>query len=333
MLKCALQSSSFPSVSFGFSFKPFSFSEVRDELSWLDPNKSAGFDGLDPTFFKSAAHLIADPISRLFNLSIHLSTFPSDWISALIFPLFKGGSSSDPNCYRPISILPCLAKVLEMLVLKQLDFFLTTNNILSDLQSGFRSGHGCITATLKVLDDIIIDLDNKQVCIASFIDLAKAFDSVDHMTLLGRLSGIGLSPTCCNWFASYLTNRIQQVKTENILSKPLAINKVVPQGSVLGPTLFSIYINDVAKAAGSSRIHLYADDTILYASGPSLCSAASTLQDSLTSIEHSFHNLHLRLNSKKTKCILFDRKNNTSSPPRSFALMTPNWSLSSPTNI
>ena len=136
------------------------------------------------------------------------------------------------------------------------------------------------------------------------------------MTLLGRLSSIGLSPTCCNWFASYLTNRIQQVKTDNILSEPLAITKGVPQGSILGPILFSIYINDVAKAAGSSRIHLYADDTILYASGPSLCSAASTLQDSLTSIEHSFHNLHLRLNSKKTKCILFNRKNNTSSPPK-----------------
>ena len=168
----------------------------------------------------------------------------------------------------------------------------------------------------------IVHLRYIQVCIASFIDLAKAFDSVDHMTLLGRLSSIGLSPTCCNWFASYLTNQIQQVKTDNILSEPLAITKGVPQGSILGPILFSIYINDVAKAAGSSRIHLYADDTILYASGPSLCSAASTLQDSLTSIEHSFHNLHLRLNSKKTKCILSIEKTTPPAPPRSFALRT-----------
>ena len=122
----------------------------------MDPNKSAGFDGLDPKFLKAAAHLIADPNSSLFNLSIHLSTLPSDWKSALIFPLFKGGSSSDHNCYRPISLLPCLAKVLEKLVLKQLDFFLTTNHILSDLQSGFLSGHECITATLKLLDHIII---------------------------------------------------------------------------------------------------------------------------------------------------------------------------------
>ena len=144
-----------------------------------------------------------------------------------------------------------------------------------------------MAATLNVLDDIIADLDNKQVCIASFIDLAKAFDSVDHMTPLGRLSSIGLSPTCSNWFASYLTNQIQQVKTVNILSEPLAVTKGVPQGSIFGPILLSIYINDVAKAAGSSRIHLYADETILYASGPTLCSAAFTLQDSLTSIEHS----------------------------------------------
>ena len=103
---------------------------------------------------------------------------------------------------------------------------------------------------------------------ATFIDLAKAFDSVEHSILLRRLSSIGLSPSACAWFASYLISRVQQVKSGNIVSDLLAITKGVPQGSLLGPTLFSIYINDVAKAAGKSRIHLYADDTILYAFGP-----------------------------------------------------------------
>uniref|UniRef100_A0A3B1JMQ8 Reverse transcriptase domain-containing protein n=1 Tax=Astyanax mexicanus TaxID=7994 RepID=A0A3B1JMQ8_ASTMX len=300
----------------GFSFKSISVSEVLEELTKLNPNKSAGYDGLDPMFLKASAHVIAAPITKIFNLSLHLSAFPLDWKSALIFPLFKGGSGSDPDCYQPISILPCLAKVMERLVHKQLSYFLASNNILSDFQSGFRAGYGCMTAVTKVLDDIITALDSKKTCIAAFIDLAKAFDSVDHRVLLSRLSSIGLSTSCCDWFASYLVGRVQQLKTENFLSEPLAIFKGVPQGSILGPTLFSIYINDVAKAAGNSHIHLYADDTILYSFGPSLHSAASTLQRSLTSIEQSFQNLHLRLNTNKTKCIIFGLKNDATNPPK-----------------
>ena len=234
----------------------------------------------------------------------------------MVFPLFKGGTSSDPNCYRPISILPCLAKVLEKLVHKQLNHFLASNHILSDLQSGFRPGHGCMTATMKVLDDITSALASGQVCLATFIDLAKAFDSVEHNTLIHRLSSIGLSPSCCDWFASYLTDRAQQVKSGNTISDPLAISKGVPQGSILGPTLFSIYINDVAKEAGNSRIHLYADDTILYSVGPTLTSAADTLQQSLNNIDNAFRSLHLRLNTLKTKCMLFSRKKDAQSPPK-----------------
>ena len=130
----------------------------------------------------------------------------------------SGGSGSDPNCYRPISILPCLAKVLQRLVHKQLTHFIDSHHILTDLQSGFRTGHGCITATLKVLDDIITTVDNKQVCIAAFIDLAKAFNSVDHNILLHRFASIGLSNSCCNWFASYHNNRVQCVKSEYVVS-------------------------------------------------------------------------------------------------------------------
>ena len=123
-------------------------------------------------------------------------------------------------------------------------------------------------------------------------------------------------PHSCNWFASYLNHRVQQVKSENIKSAPLTISKGVPQGSILGPTLFSIYINEITRYAGNSKIHLYADDTILYSEGPSLHSAAATLQHSLTSVEQHFHSLHLLLNTKKTKCVIFNRKHAPTSVPK-----------------
>lgn len=190
-------------------------------------------------FLKAAAHIISAPVTRLFNMSLQLSEFPIDWKSAIIFPLFKGGSESDLNCYCPISILPCLAKVLEKLIQKQLNDFLDKNCILFDMQSGFWTRHGCITATTKVLDDVITALDSKQVCTATFIDLAKAFDYVDHRILLYKLSSIGLSSSSCDWFANYLTNCVQQLKVENIMSDPFIISKVLSQGSILGPTIFS----------------------------------------------------------------------------------------------
>ena len=134
------------------------------------------------------------------------------------------------------------------------------------MQSCFRAGHGCTSATLQVLNDIITAIDKRHYCAAVFIDLAKAFDSVNHNILIGRLNSLGFSNYCLAWFTNYFSERVQFVKSEVLLSGPLAVSMGVPQGSILGPTFFSVYINDVALAAGDSLIHLYADDAILYTS-------------------------------------------------------------------
>jgi hypothetical protein len=131
------------------------------------------------------------------------------------------------------------------------------------MQSGFRAGHGCTSVTLKVLNDIITAIDKIQYCVAVFIDLAKAFYSVYHRILNGRLNTLGFSNNCLAWFTNYFSDRVQGVKLEGLLSGPLAVSMGVPHGSILGPTIFSVYINDVAHAAGDSLIHPYADDTIL----------------------------------------------------------------------
>ena len=154
------------------------------------------------------------------------------------------------------------------------------------MQSGFRACHGCTSATLKVLNDIITSIDKRQYCAAVFIDLA--FHSVNHHILFGRLNSLGFSNDCLTWFTNYFSDRVQCVKTEGLLSGPLAVSIGVPQGSILGPTLFSVYINDVPLAAGDSLIHLYADDTILYTSGPSLDTVLPNLQTSFNAIKLSF---------------------------------------------
>ena len=142
-------------------------------------------------------------------------------------------------------------------------------------------------------------------CAAVFIDLAKAFDSVNHHILIGRLNSLGFSNECLAWFTNYFSDRVQCVKSEGLLSRPLAVSMGVPQGSILGLTLFSVYINDVALAAGDSLIHLFADDTILYTSGPSLDTVLTNLQMSFNAIQLSFCGLQLLLNASKTKCMLF----------------------------
>ena len=147
------------------------------------------------------------------------------------------------------------------------------------MQSGFRAGHGCTSATPKVLNDIINAIDKRHYCLAVFIDLAKAFDSVNHHILIGRLDSLGFSNDCLVWFTNYFSDRVQCVKSEGLLSGPLAVSMRVPQGSILGPTLFSVYINDVALAAGDSLIHLYTDNTILYSSGPSFDTVLTNSSD------------------------------------------------------
>ena len=298
-----------PSISLhSFTLQAVSEASVLDELLNLDPKKAAGSDELDPFFFKMAAPIIAAPIANLFNLSVQTAEIPTAWKAAIVRPLFKGGDQADPNCYRPISLLPCLSKILEKLVNKQLSKYLKDHNILSGVQSGFRTGYGCITATLKIINDVVSALGTKQYCAAIFIDLAKAFDTVDHSILLDRLGSIGVSGHSLAWFSNYLTNRAQQVKSEHHLSQSLSVTKGVPQGSILGPTLFSIYINNIACSVKDASIHLYADDTVLYAVGPTPDAVLTSLQDSFRNLQQALSTLHLLLNSNKTKVMWFSRK-------------------------
>uniref|UniRef100_A0A8K9V676 Reverse transcriptase domain-containing protein n=1 Tax=Oncorhynchus mykiss TaxID=8022 RepID=A0A8K9V676_ONCMY len=286
----------YPSLP-SFSFTQIQIEDVLIELQNLDPYKSAGLDNLDPLFLKLSAAIVATPITSLFNLSFVSSKIPKDWKAVAVIPLFKRGDTLDPNCYRPISIMSRLSKVFESQVNKQITDHFKSQRTFSAVQSGFRAGHGCTSAMLKVLNDIITAIEKRQYCAAVFIDLAKAFDSVNNHILIGRINSLGFSNDCLAWFTNYFSGRFQCVKSEGLLSGLLAVSMEVPQGSIFGPTLFSVYINDVAFAAGDSLIHLYSDDTILYTFGPSLDTV-------LTNLQTSFRGLQLLLKASKTKCML-----------------------------
>ena len=159
--------------------------------------------------------------------------------------MFKGGDPSILDNYRPISKLCCLAKVLEALVNEQLRTFMDTYNILQSQQSDFRPTHSTITASSLVVNDIVNCLDSRQHCAALFVDLSKAFDTVDHNILLSKLSSIGLDKHSVRWFSNYLSGRKHSVVVDNMRSSSLSVSKGVPQGSISGPTLFTLYINNI----------------------------------------------------------------------------------------
>ena len=247
-----------------FSLHTVTSSAVKEALQTMDCRKATGEDHLNPYFLKLSAPIITNQITHLFNLSISTGVIPQVWKSAHVVPLHQGGDKKDINNYGPISKLSCLAKILESLVNNQLKSFLSSNSVLNPHQSGFRAKHSTVTATTLVINNITTAVDKGKYCAALFVDLSKAFDTVDHALLLQRLHDIGFDCNSCKWFQDYLSHRQQCVLLGNERSTFLPLLKGVPQGSILGPVLFSIYINNITSSITNCNAHLYADDTVLY---------------------------------------------------------------------
>ena len=290
--------------------KAFNFTIVTEEetlklLSAINICKSTGADGIGARFLKDGKETIVTPVTYIFNLSLKTSVVPIDFKTARVVPLFKKNDCNYEGNYRPVSILPVISKLLERIVYDQLYKYLCDNNLFYSFQSGFRSSFSTDTALTYLCDKIRLNVDKGLYTGIIMLDLQKAFDTVDHDILIKKLIAIGVQNV--DWFSSYLTSRKQFVDVNGVKSSSEYITCGVPQGSILGPLLFSIYVNDMCNSV-SCELCLYADDSMLFVAGKDVKQIEQRLTEEMYNISAWLESNKLSLHLGKTESILFGSK-------------------------
>ena len=285
---------------------PVTINEVfKVAYSCLKSNKSAGSDNLKPGIIRLVIHHIVQPLTHISNLSFITGIFPNRLKIAKVVPIYKKDDPHVYENYRPISILPCISKIIERLMFNRIIAFLDKHNILFDDQYGFRPGHSTELALISAINKLYKALEQKDSAVGIFLDLSKAFDTIDHHILLYKLSFYGIRGNALDWFYSYLSNRYQYVYYNNCSSDLSRVKCGVPQGSILGPLLFILYTNDISNVSSKSSLILFADDTNIFYHG----SNAYELQDIICSDLLCYHDWFcankLSLNAAKTNYIVF----------------------------
>ena len=288
--------------------------EVEDVLKILDTSKAIGPDLLNPRLLKEAASILKYPLCTLFNLSLTLSTFPSEWKYANVTPVFKKDCPSNLKNYRPISLISILAKVMERLVYKHIYNYLIDNNLITSHQSGFTPGDSAVNQLLYITNEFGRALDEGKEVRVVFCDISKAFDRVWHKGLLRKLESIGIRGSLLSWVKNYLSERKQRVVINNTTSSWRDINAGVSQGSILGPLLFIVFINDILTDINST-IKLFADDTSLYLIVDDPQETAQTLNDDLVKLHAWSTKWLVNFNPQKTETMTISRKLNKPHQP------------------
>ena len=268
---------------------------------------SAGYDNISSKVFKSTAGPCIIPLTHICNLSIISGIFPMELKIAKVIPIFK---SEDPllfSNYRPVSVLPVISKVLERLMYNRLLKYLNKYDLIYSHQFGFRTKHSPNLALIYLMDKISTAMDEGKYVIGLFLDFKKAFDTVNHEILLQKLSYYGIKDISLKWFESYLDNRSQYVDYNGTKSKNMKISCGVPQGSILGPLLFLVYINDLPQVSKKLFALMFADDSNMFISGTNLTELINTVNEEMINVVEWLRVNKLSLNLKKTHFIIFSK--------------------------
>ena len=279
-------------------------SDIEHLIGNLDPNKAVGSDGISHKLLKQIKFTISSPLFKLFNKSLQVGIYPNSWKVALVLPLFKKGERNSPCNYRPISLLSCLGKLMERCVYKHLYNYLTSNNLIYSNQSGFLTGHSTVYQLIEMYHQLVQSFDNKTHTCLVFCDISKAFDRVWHSGLLFKIRQLGIKGQLLCWIRNYLINRQQQVTIGQSRSRINLINAGVPQGSVLGPLLFLIYVNDITENLVSMP-RLFADDTSLACTTANISDLEGILNHDLNVIANWSKQWLVKFNPSKTEVIYF----------------------------
>ena len=279
--------------------------EIIETCMNIKSKSSSGYDQISSKLLKLIIPNIAKPLCHIFNQSLLTGTFPDPYKIAKVIPVYKSGDKSNPNNYRPISLLPVISKLLEKLVYKRVISFIFKHNIICPEQYGFIKGRSTEHAILDIIHKITNSIENRKLTLGVFLDLSKAFDTISHSILLEKLAHYGLRGVGGTWFRSYLNNRSQYIHTDKATSTSQPVNFGVPQGSVLGPLLFLLYINDLPAISSVISFLLFADDTSGLFSAPTLDELFDSVNNELRKLSTWFISNKLTLNVSKTYSVLF----------------------------
>ena len=283
-------------------------SGVLKLLQNLNAHKAGGPDNIKPTILKELAGELAPILSIIFNKSLESGEIPSDWKKARITPAFKKGKKYLPSNYRPISLTCVCCKIMEHIVTSHIMNHAERNNTLYPLQHGFRSKRSCETQLLECLDDLSKNLEDGKQTDLLILDFSKAFDKVSHNLLLHKLHHYGMRGNTHRWISAFLSERTQVVVVDGEESDVGRVESGVPQGSVLGPSLFLFYINDLPENLNST-VRLFADDTIVYLTITS-ASDGQTLQEDLNKLATWEHLWKMEFHPDKCTVLTVSKKKN-----------------------
>ena len=285
---------------------PTTVEKVQQVLKRIPTNKAPGYDGIPVKALIYGAPELLGPLTRLINRTIETEQIPRGLKHAEVTPIFKAGDRLNPKDYRPISVLPLVSKVLERIIADQLVEYLESNGMLSTAQHAFRRYHSTSTCLLQLTEQIRESMDSRKATGVIALDLSKAFDTIDHGTLLRKLNNFGIldgTPTH-NLLRNYLSGRTQAVKLNGAWSSSRSIRTGVPQGSILGPLLFILYVNDLPDCIRHSNCVTYADDTTVFASSSISKNIEFALNEDMRRVCAWFQANRLKVNVDKTKFIV-----------------------------